>query len=134
MPTVQDISINSNGKITPSVTYNEVGTTLRVQGNWEGEGPDPSAHVRCQIELSSIGKTGIKLASGVQLPEFRQFKIDQEMVLKHGTPVVLLSNSQPSPPYVSPETESQAAASSPRCTATLTRITAWKLGTAKPAE
>jgi hypothetical protein len=86
--------------------------------------------VRCKIELSSIGKTGIKIASGVQLPEYRQFKVEQEMALENGTPVLLLSNSQASPPYVSPEAEANEGASSPRCTATLLRITAWRLETA----
>ncbi len=118
LPVVQDVNVNKEGRTTPSISYQEVGMRASLSGSWEETDPGDTAIVRCRIELSSLGKTGVSASQGVTLPEFRQWKIDQTIGLKSGRPVMLMSNSQ-----VSPSDEQR------RISATLMRLTVTRLGT-----
>ncbi len=96
VPTVQDISITKDGKVTPSVTYQEVGTIIEFVGGWTDEDAGERCGLNCEIEASTVGKAGIKVASGVQLPTFDQLKINTSVSLTSGQPVVMMTNDYPS--------------------------------------
>lgn len=110
---------SSDGKVTtPSVTYEQVGATVRAQGYWDEEHQPPAAHISASIELSSVGKSSLQLSEGLQMSEFGQFRVDQEMDLEHGVPVLLMANSQAAP---------AGEKGDARSTVTIVRLTALKL-------
>jgi hypothetical protein len=122
VPVQSGVNVGPNGKITPSVTYNDIGGSIRIQGSWDEERKPDTAHVSCSIQLSSIGNSAIEQPDGAHLPEFRLFKVEQEMDLESGTPILLMSNSQPAP-----SVSTKPASEESQCTVTVVRITAWKL-------
>ena len=88
MPTTQNIVVRE-GKVTPSVTYEEVGTICDIVGDWR-DGTEASVNV--SIEVSQVVKSPVVVAENVRLPAFETFKLDQQMAVESGKPVVLLTS------------------------------------------
>src|SRR5690606_10931328 len=86
VPVVQDIRMTNEGKTTPSVTYNEVGQIVKIQGNWRKEGHSATADVALDFNMSSVDKSGVEVAGGIKLPSFSTLSIKQQLVLTSGRP------------------------------------------------
>ena len=95
VPVVQSVHTTSDGKVTPSVSYERVGTNLEFSGGWTEEDGQVRCDLDCQIEASTIGKAGVKVAPGVQLPTFGQLKMETHVSLASGQPVVMMANDHP---------------------------------------
>ncbi|GMU23939.1 MAG: hypothetical protein AMXMBFR13_40160 [Phycisphaerae bacterium] len=95
MPTVQSVSVSSQGHVTPSVSYQSVGTTVTISGNWRNEGRSLWADLNTNIELSTISKSSVKVSSDVQIPIFNKFSSRKTITLHHGRPVYLLASYPP---------------------------------------
>jgi hypothetical protein len=95
MPTVQSVSVSSQGQVTPSVSYQSVGTTVTISGNWRNEGRSSWADLNTNIELSTISKSSVKVSSDVQIPIFNKFSSRKTITVHHARPVYLLASYPP---------------------------------------
>ncbi|GMU21104.1 MAG: hypothetical protein AMXMBFR13_11980 [Phycisphaerae bacterium] len=99
VPSVQDVNVSSTGMVTPSVTYEEVGTIITIKpGRWRHDSGDWAADVMMEIQASAIGKSGVEVAAGVTLPTFTQFEVERQVNVVSGRPQYLFASGAPSPP------------------------------------
>jgi len=96
MPTVTDITVNKDGKTTPSVSYEDVGFIVNIKGRWR-EDDSPWADISCPMELSHVTNSSVEVSSGISLPAFTRFKVKKMVAVRNGKPVFTMSSSLPSP-------------------------------------
>jgi hypothetical protein len=85
-PVVRDVRISRSGEAIPEVTYQEVGTILKIGPmKWEGKGAEARATSQVTVESSGIAATSV-IAQGVQLPSFMQWKVVQSQEFRSGVP------------------------------------------------
>jgi hypothetical protein len=97
LPVVQSYNISPNGKKTPSVTYQEVGTHLQISGNWGERDKGKTADVAIKFESSGVGTSGVEIDEGKGLPSFNTLSINQRLVLESGRPMLIMNNDAPEP-------------------------------------
>lgn len=96
VPRVSNVAVNAKGDVSPSVSYEDVGTVLEVRGAW-GDDPDDWADLQLNLECSFAGPAFVipGVADGTSLPTFNQFRINKMLRLRGGHPVLMLSSQQP---------------------------------------
>jgi hypothetical protein len=98
VPTVQDMVVSRNGVVTPSVTYEEIGTILTLgPAQWVRSGDDWLLTTELRLEASGIGQSAVTVATGISLPTFTQFKTREQVTFRSGVPEYFLSTGPPSP-------------------------------------
>lgn len=98
VPVVQDMTRTKDGQVTPSVTYQDNGLTLSLNGQWlEDDDERVWAVCNCILEWSSLSATPVKASEEITLPAFGQYKFSQSLKLRSGEPVALLASHQPLP-------------------------------------
>lgn len=84
-PSVQDVRIDRQGRVTPSVTYEEVGAIVEFgPARWEW---GDICHLPLRLEMSGIGESAVSVSPGVTLPAFQQMRFEQQIELFSGKPV-----------------------------------------------
>ena len=96
-PSVQDIVVSKDGKVTPSVSYEDVGAIANLSGEWIEHGETPLARVALKIEFSRIGESSVTLTNGVTLPQFIQAQIEKTLLTRSGEPTLTLANLMAAP-------------------------------------
>jgi hypothetical protein len=98
VPSVQDVVVSPSGVVTPSVTYEEVGTILEFAGSeWrETDGAWVIRH-HFELEASGIGESGVAMPGKFSLPTFYHWKTEQDYVFRSGEPVYFTFRGPPTP-------------------------------------
>jgi general secretion pathway protein D len=86
VPTVQSITQNANGIITPEVTYEEVGVKLDVTPIIN---PDGFVNLDVKPEISAIGTSSVTVATGVTLPTFTTRTAETSVTVKDGETIII---------------------------------------------
>ncbi len=94
VPSVRDVVIGRNGVVTPSVTYESIGSIVKIRGLWREDDPQV-ADIATEIETSTITDTPTQVAPGVDLPGFGELSIKQTFSLQNGVPICLLFTGNP---------------------------------------
>jgi len=94
-PTVKDIAISKSGKMTPSVTYQEVGSIVEMTGRWSETDSGYRADMTTRIEISEVGESGVEVSTGVQLPTFDEIQFRQNILVTSGVPLLFFCNDPP---------------------------------------
>ena len=97
VPTVQDMVVGTGGKVTPSVSYQQVGVRAKIRGMWHDCDGLARADLECAIELSSVTRSSTEIGAGVKLPVLGEFEIAQHIFVTSGKPVFIVSNDVPMP-------------------------------------
>jgi hypothetical protein len=91
VPSVTDVNIGRGGRVTPSVTYKDIGNILSIGGmTWSGHGRDAKASTRLEIHNSGLAQSSVIVSSGVKLPAFSQFRIEHSQEFRSGVPEYLI--------------------------------------------
>jgi hypothetical protein len=95
VPTVTQTVVSAKGTVTPSVSYDDVGTVLEIRGAWLEEDGD-RADLDLSIEASLIGRGPAMpgMSEGVSLPTFNQFRLQKMLSVRSGRPVLMLASQQ----------------------------------------
>lgn len=94
VPSVRDVAIGRNGVATPSVTYEKIGSIVKIRGLWREEDPQV-ADIAAEIETSTLTETPIQVTPGVNLPGFGELSIKQTFSIQNGVPLCLLFTGNP---------------------------------------
>ncbi len=94
-PTVQDVVVGKGGVVTPSVSYQDVGFKMELEGRWRDDAAPARADIRCEIDCSNVVKSGTEIGSGVTLPAFAKLDIGQYVTVTSGQPIFIVSNDLP---------------------------------------
>ena len=98
MPVVQGENRTSSGVVTPTLTYERVGTKAEFAGSWtQEEQHGLRCGLDCRIEVSGLGKSGVKGAADTELATFDELRLDTHVSLISDRPTVLMTNGQPLP-------------------------------------
>lgn len=98
VPVVQDMARTKDGQATPSVSYQDNGLTVSLNGQWlEEDNEQVWAVCNCTLEWSSLAETPVQTSAEIKLPAYAQFKFSQAMRLRSGETVALLASHQPIP-------------------------------------
>ncbi len=114
VPVVQAVTVDAQGRTTPSVSYNEVGYILKLSGAWRGEEEPLFGDVSFSLEISDVADSAV-ISQDVSLPQFEKTSINQCFLLRSGEPIVLAGNAIAADP---PEQGGQTSLLLVRMTAT----------------
>src|SRR5262249_42606165 len=91
VPSVTDVNIGRGGRVTPSITYKNIGSMLRIGGmTWSDHGRDAKTSTRLEIESSGLAQSSVIVSNGVRLPAFNQLRIAQSQEFRSGVPEYLI--------------------------------------------
>lgn len=94
VPTVRNVVVSAGGVVTPSVSYEKVGTIVKIRGQWRQDDAQ-LADVVCTITTSGIMDSPIRVASDVILPVFNELSVKQTLQVRHGQPTCALLSGIP---------------------------------------
>lgn len=97
LPTTQDFGMTRGGEVSRRTTYEQLGTIVGFEGQWRPGRESPVAHLKCQIEASTLSETGIGTDHDISPPAFHEMVINQMVRVESGRPVVFVNTDLPQP-------------------------------------
>ncbi len=92
-PTVKDLVVEQ-GSAKPRISYRDVGLKAVLSGRWL-PGADSWAELNCKLDMSMDAQSHVKLPSGVVVPTFLNFSMEQKQLLESGKSAWVISNRLP---------------------------------------
>jgi len=93
LPIVNDIVVSTADVFTPSVSYQGVGFSAEITGEWQNDVDPTQARITLRIEVSDHLDEYENLTEEISLPEFTERLVSQHTrAVKSGEPVLMACN------------------------------------------
>jgi len=105
IPVIMDVHKRPNGQTRPSISYHAHGSIVYFKPTQWNRTVTPSyCTTAAGLEYTGFNETGVEAAKEVNLPEFLEMKLEQQLRLQSGIPQYFTMTGCPVPPNKSGKT------------------------------